>query len=239
MTHHFKTNPNDFFAEFLPFTEKINSNYFEKITSLKSIQKEKSKFFLQEIPFTDLKAFEIIIESLPEKIMLQLGNSATIRYAQFFNIKKSIKVFCNRGTSGIDGSTSTAIGAAVANTNSQTVFITGDLSFFYDSNALWNNYIPNNFKIIIVNNGGGGIFRILPGHKETDVFNTFFETTHGLSAEHLAKMFDFDYQSADCETDLRDNLNDFYNSPKKSILEVFTPTKINNKYFVEYFNHLI
>ena len=239
LTNHFKTNPNDFFTEFLPFTKKKNSNYFDKINAVNLIRIEKSKLFLKDIPFTDLKAFEIIIESLPDKIILQLGNSATIRYAQFFEIKKSINVFCNRGTSGIDGSTSTAIGAAVANKNIQTVFITGDLSFFYDSNALWNNYIPDNFKIIIVNNGGGGIFRILPGHKETDVFNTFFETTHGLSAEHLAKMYDFDYQSANCETDLSDNLNDFYDSPKKSILEVFTPTKINNKYFVEYFNHLI
>ena len=239
LTNHFKTNPNDFFTEFLPFTKKKNSNYFDKINAVNLIRIEKSKLFLKDIPFTDLKAFEIIIESLPDKIILQLGNSATIRYAQFFEIKKSINVFCNRGTSGIDGSTSTAIGAAVANKNIQTVFITGDLSFFYDSNALWNNYIPDNFKIIIVNNGGGGIFRILPGHKETDVFNTFFETTHGLSAEHLAKMYDFDYQSADSETDLINSLNDFYDSPKKSILEVFTPTKINNKYFVEYFNHLI
>ena len=239
LTNHFKTNPNDFFAEFLPFTKKINSNYFVKINVVNLIRIEKLKLFLQDIPFTDLKAFEIIIANIPEKIFLQLGNSATIRYTQFFDIKKSIRVFCNRGTSGIDGSTSTAIGAAIANKDSQTVLITGDLSFFYDSNALWNNYIPNNFKIIIVNNGGGGIFRILPGHKETDVFNTFFETTHGLSAEHLAKMYDFDYQSANCETDLRDNLNDFYHSPKKSILEVFTPIKINNKYFVEYFNHLI
>jgi hypothetical protein len=86
------------------------------------------------------------------------------------HIDPSISVTC--GTSGIDGSTSTAIGAAVAS-KIPTVLITGDIGFLYDSNALWNQYIPKNFKIILINNGGGGIFRILPGHEENAVFNTF------------------------------------------------------------------
>lgn len=100
--------------------------------------------------------------------MLQLSNSSTIRYAQLFPQKESITVFCNRGTSGIDGSTSTAIGASMV-VNRPTVFVTGDLSFFYDSNALWNRYTPSDFRIIIINNAGGGIFRILPGPKNTPV----------------------------------------------------------------------
>ena len=81
-----------------------------------------------------------------------------------------------------------AIGAALAS-DLPTMLITGDISFLYDSNALWNNYIPKNFKIILLNNSGGGIFRILPGHQETETFNTYFETSHQLNASHLAKMY--------------------------------------------------
>jgi 2-succinyl-5-enolpyruvyl-6-hydroxy-3-cyclohexene-1-carboxylate synthase len=148
-------------------------------------------------------------------------------------------VFCNRGTSGIDGSTSTAIGAAVGNSK-PTVFITGDIGFLYDSNALWNNYIPKNFKIILINNGGGGIFRILPGHEETPVFNTFFETSHNLTAEHLCKMYNLNYLTANDETSLLLGLNSMYaQNEKPSILEVFTPTLDNNSVLLQYFKELI
>jgi 2-succinyl-5-enolpyruvyl-6-hydroxy-3-cyclohexene-1-carboxylate synthase len=171
--------------------------------------------------------------------MLQLGNSSTIRYAQLFDINPSIQVFCNRGTSGIDGSTSTAIGAAVAN-EKQTVLITGDISFLYDSNALWNEYIPKNFKIILINNGGGGIFRILPGHEETPVFNKFFETSHCHTAEHLAKMYGFDYSIASNEASLESSLLALYTQNETpSILEIFTPTRDNDSVLLNYFKELV
>ena len=170
--------------------------------------------------------------------MLHLSNSSAIRYAQLFDINPSIQVFCNRGTSGIDGSTSTAIGASVAN-NKETILITGDISFLYDSNGLWNSYIPKNFKIILINNGGGGIFRILPGHDETPVFNTFFETSHCLTAEKLANMYDFDYAIASDELSLEAGIKTLYsNNNKPSILEVFTPTRENDKVLLQFFKEL-
>ena len=170
---------------------------------------------------------------------LQISNSSAIRYAQLFDIDSSIEVFCNRGTSGIDGSTSTAIGAAVGS-KKQTILITGDIGFLYDSNALWNNYIPKNFKIILINNGGGGIFRILPGHQETETFNTFFETSHCLTAEHLAKMYQLDYYIASDEKSLDKGLKSIYNQNEKpSILEVFTPTRENQKMLLQYFKELV
>ena len=170
---------------------------------------------------------------------MQIGNSSAIRYAQLIDIHPSIEVFCNRGTSGIDGSTSTAIGAAVAN-NKQTILITGDISFFYDSNGLWNNYIPKNFKIVLINNGGGGIFRILPGHNETPVFNTFFETSHCLTAEKLANMYSFDYAIASDEPSLNAGIKNLYsNNDKPFILEIFTPTRENDKVLLQFFKELI
>lgn len=239
LTKHFEVDPNAFFKAFLPLTAKVESSYFSQLDVLRKLRKEKHDSYLSKIPFTDFKVFEKVIESLPQNSQLQISNSSAIRYAQLIPIDPSIDVFCNRGTSGIDGSTSTAIGAAIGNTK-PSVFITGDIGFLYDSNALWNNYIPKDFKIILINNGGGGIFRILPGHSETPVFNTFFETFHNLTAEHLAKMYGLDYFTANDEVSLLEGLNSLYGqNDKPSILEVFTPTLDNNAILLQYFKELI
>jgi 2-succinyl-5-enolpyruvyl-6-hydroxy-3-cyclohexene-1-carboxylate synthase len=239
LTEHFKVNPNFFFNNIIPFLKPIESDYFSHFEAINQLRKEKTATYLSKVPFTDFKVFEKIIQSLPENSHLQIGNSSAIRYAQLIDIHPSIEVFCNRGTSGIDGSTSTAIGAAVAN-DKPTVLITGDISFFYDSNGLWNTYIPKNFKIILINNGGGGIFRILPGHDETPVFNTFFETSHCLTAKNLAKMHDFEYAIASDEFSLEAGIKNLYsNNSKPFILEVFTPTRENDKVLLQFFNELV
>ena len=243
LTHHFKVNPNQFLNQFLPFTIPIASNYFSTFNAIAKLREKKHQEYLVKIPFSDFKAFEKIIPSLPKDSMLQLSNSSAIRYAQLFDINPSIQVFCNRGTSGIDGSTSTAIGAAVSSYERDqklTVLIAGDIGFLYDSNALWNEYTPKNFKIILINNGGGGIFRILPGHEETPVFNTFFETSHCLTAEQLAKMYGFEYSIASNEVNLETSLKALYaQNEKPSILEVFTPTLANDKILLQYFRELV
>ena len=239
LTHHFKVNPNQFFNQFLRFTIPIKSNYRSIHQDISALRARKHQEYLSKIPFSDFKAFEKIIPSLPKNSMLHLSNSSAIRYAQLIDIDPSIEVFCNRGTSGIDGSTSTAIGAAVAS-EKPTVLIAGDIGFLYDSNALWNEYTPKNFKIILINNGGGGIFRILPGHEETPVFNKFFETSHCLTAEQLAKMYGFEYSIASNEANLETSLKGLYaQNDKPSILEVFTPTLENNKILLQYFKELI
>ncbi len=239
LTQHFVTTPNAFFTAILPLTKSINSDYFQKGQDLKSLRAKKHQIYLSKIPFSDFTVFEKIITSLPKNTQLQISNSSAIRYAQLIEIDPSIAVYCNRGTSGIDGSTSTAVGAAFVN-KKQTTFITGDIGFLYDSNALWNNYIPKNFKIILINNGGGGIFRILPGHEETPIFNQFFETAHCLTAEHLAKMYGFDYFTASTDATLSKSLADLYaQNDKPSILEVFTPTLKNDAILLQYFRELV
>jgi 2-succinyl-5-enolpyruvyl-6-hydroxy-3-cyclohexene-1-carboxylate synthase len=175
---------------------------------------------------------------MPNNYLLQLANSSTVRYTQLFDMNPTLRVYCNRGTSGIDGSTSTAIGASVVS-ETPTLFITGDLSFFYDSNALWNNSIKNNFRIIVINNRGGGIFRILPGKENTDVFETYFETRHNLNAEHLCKMFGFEYRTANSTEILEEVLSDFYReSSCPRLLEINTPTLINDKILIDYFRFI-
>ena len=238
LTKHFEIEPNLFFNQLLSKTTNVESDYFSRINTIYDLRKIRKQEYLDKIPFSDFKVFEKVIESLPENSQLQISNSSAIRYAQLIDIDASIEVFCNRGTSGIDGSTSTAIGAAVGN-RKQTVFITGDIGFLYDSNALWNSYIPKNFKIILINNGGGGIFRILPGHEEKPVFNTYFETSHHLTAEHLAKMYQFEYLTASDTESLETGITNLYSQDEKPvILEIFTPTVENDVILKQYFKEL-
>lgn len=238
LTKHIAVSPNDFINQIKEEISVAHSDFSEKIQSIMINRKKGHQTYMDTIPFSDLKSFHIIWNNLPQNIQLQISNSAVIRYAQLFETDKSIDVYCNRGTSGIDGSTSTAIGAAVISSK-PTVLISGDISFFYDSNALWNNYIPKNFKIIIINNSGGGIFRILPGHVENQTFNTFFETEHNLTAEHLAKMYQFNYLTANNEEELNLALKLLFSqNDQPQILEVFTPSKINRDLLRNYFTSI-
>ena len=239
LTKHFVMQPNDFFNALLPKTVFVKSDYFQQINEVYELRKIKKEKYLEKMPFSDFKVFEKVIGSLPKNSQLQISNSSAIRYAQLIDIEPSIEVFCNRGTSGIDGSTSTAIGASVGSPK-PTVFITGDIGFLYDSNALWNSYIPKNFKIILINNGGGGIFRILPGHEEKPVFNTFFETSHHLTAEHLAKMYQLNYFTATDLDSLEKSITSFYEiNDAPGILEIFTPTAENDVVLKQFFKELV
>ena len=236
---HFKVSDNVFFKELTSHNSIIKSDYQSKWLQIKEKRAKKHETYLNNLPFSDFKAFESILKKLPNDIVLHLSNSSTIRYVQLFDGNSNVVQYCNRGTSGIDGSTSTAIGHAAVS-NKQNVLITGDLSFLYDSNGLWNTNIPNSFRIIIINNNGGGIFRILPGAKNTADFETYFETTHQLSAEHLSKMYGFEYNVVKDDGDLKMQLMEFYEmSRAPKILEIFTPRINNDMYLIDYFTHLI
>lgn len=238
LSKHFKVSPQDFFELLLPKVKSVPSDYQSKWLSIKKIREHKHLTYLEKIPFSDLKVFEFILKALPKSTILQLSNSAIVRYAQLFTLDQSLKVFCNRGTSGIDGSTSTAIGAAVVS-NQQVTFITGDLSFFYDANALWNNYIPKTFRIILINNNGGGIFRILPGEKNTPNFETFFETVHNLTAKQLCEMHQIDYRLIVNQKELESQLTNFYSESQNPVLlEIKTPRTENDTILLNYFKQL-
>ena len=214
----------------------VKSDYRKKWLDTKRDRNQKHEEYLNNCEYSDLKVFESILKFIPDNSQVQISNSSTVRYSQLFDVNKTFRVFCNRGTSGIDGSTSTAVGAAFADRN-QTTFITGDLSFFYDSNALWNTNTPNNFRIIILNNGGGGIFRLIPGPLSSNA-TSYFETPHSLTAEHLAKMYNFEYLAVSNLEELKTGLGAFYlasNQPK--IMEIFTPKEINDAVLKNYFKN--
>ncbi len=239
LNKHFEITPSSFFKCFIPKIDKGKGNYKEYWLSIRTKRYQLHKTYIEQMPWCDFKAFDYILSAIPDDSMLQIGNSSAIRYAQLFDLNQTLDVYCNRGTSGIDGSTSTAIGAAVA-IQKPTTLITGDLSFFYDSNALWNNYIPTNFKFIVINNNGGGIFRILPNRdKNTDNFDTFFETTHQLTAKELCAMYDIGYLSAINEEECAIAKKELYALDEQPmLLEVFTPRKINDEVLLNYFKHI-
>ncbi|MCX6184717.1 MAG: thiamine pyrophosphate-dependent enzyme, partial [Flavobacterium sp.] len=233
LTNHFKVNPTEFFTPLLNL--HTPSDYKHSANAIQQYRAAKQEAFMRNLPFCDLKAFDHILPNIPNGWQLQLSNSSAIRYAQLVANNPTVSVFCNRGTSGIDGSTSTAIGAAVGS-QKPTLLISGDIGFFYDSNALWNAYIPKNFKIILLNNGGGGIFRILPGHQENELFHTYFETAHCYTAQHLAAMYGFEYLTASSDESLSEACSQLWQqNDKPVVLEVFTPTIANDGYLSDYF----
>ncbi|MCG8750031.1 2-succinyl-5-enolpyruvyl-6-hydroxy-3-cyclohexene-1-carboxylic-acid synthase [Tenacibaculum finnmarkense] len=218
---------------------EVSNFYQQKWLVKKQERDQKHQQYLANCEYSDLKVFETILKAIPSNSQLQISNSSIIRYSQLFDTNKTLQIFCNRGTSGIDGSTSTAIGAGFATkTIKRTTFITGDLSFFYDSNALWNTNIPSDFRIIIINNAGGGIFRFIPGPSTTNA-TSYFETPHNLTAEHLAKMYDFEYTAISNLEELTAGLPDFYTkSVQPKIMEIFTPKEINDVVLKNYFKNL-
>ena len=238
LTKHFKTSPNNIISKLYENFNDNGSDFYNKWDLVISKRKEKHKEYLSNLIYCDFKVFDYVLNSIPSKSMLQVSNSSAIRYTQLFDLDSSINVFCNRGTSGIDGSTSTAVGAASV-FKGNTVFITGDLSFFYDSNALWNNFIPSSFRVILINNKGGGIFKILTKDNNTELFKKFFETKHDLYAKDLCNMYGFEYFISNDEDTLKNVLNDFYNeSEKPKLLEVITDNDYNQDYLLNYFDYI-
>jgi 2-succinyl-5-enolpyruvyl-6-hydroxy-3-cyclohexene-1-carboxylate synthase len=136
-----------------------------------------------------------IIQHVPDHVVLHLSNSMAVRYANLVGLpekKKGIQVFANRGTSGIDGCSSTAVGHALMDDHVH-VLITGDMAFFYDQNAFWNNYSVPNLRIIVLNNHGGAIFGMIDGPQGLPEANEFFITRQARTAKFVASEFGFDY----------------------------------------------
>jgi 2-succinyl-5-enolpyruvyl-6-hydroxy-3-cyclohexene-1-carboxylate synthase len=185
---------------------------------------------MKNMGFGELKAMQMVLERAPERINIQLANSMTVRNANFINIKgTNRRIDCNRGTSGIDGSTSTAVGASIVQ-REETLLLTGDLAFFYDRNAFWNKESLGQLRIILFNNDGGGIFNMIPGPKKQKAQEKLFLTPHGLTAKSLAKEFGFTYHACSNSKELNSALNDFFHfSGPLQIIEVFSSIEANTE----------
>ena len=227
--------PQDFFNSLKEIESK--SEWKNNILSIQENQIKQVEAWLPDALFSDLTVFSSLLKFIPDGMDVQMGNSSVVRYIQLFNQNKNLTYFGNRGVAGIDGSTSTSIGAAWK-TKKPTLLISGDLSFHYDSNAFWNNYLSNELKVIVINNGGGGIFRIIDGSKDTAHLEQFFETAHSSkSIKGIADLYNLNYFSAANNDELIQTLPLFFNQNNVSVLEIFTPKEDNPKALDAFFQH--
>jgi 2-succinyl-5-enolpyruvyl-6-hydroxy-3-cyclohexene-1-carboxylate synthase len=223
LTEKVEVKPEVFFSKLLKFINLEPRPYFNLWDVLRDKKDARHEQFLNMVEFSDFYFFNKASQTIPENYNIHFSNSSAIRYAQLFDFGKR-KMYCNRGTSGIDGSTSTAMGFAIKNAN-PTLLITGDLGFFYDINGLWNQYIPPFVRIIIFNNGEGNIFKIIPGpgNANPNTLDEFIATKHRKHAEHLAKHFGFAYIKVEDEPTLDRVLENFFKPDlQPKILEVNT-----------------
>jgi 2-succinyl-5-enolpyruvyl-6-hydroxy-3-cyclohexene-1-carboxylate synthase len=228
----------EFFESLAGQKLQANSNYLHVWKNKEKKVNQLRNEFLISIEFSDLKAFELIGKNIPENTVIHLGNSSPVRYALIHDRVKQAEYYSNRGTAGIDGCLSTAVGFASESDKINTVIV-GDLSFFYDSNALWNKYIGKNLRVIVIHNGGGNIFSMIKGPGETPAFREHFFTQNPHKAEGLAKAFGLEYFSASNESELQQTLVEFYSPDQKAaVLEVFTDADVNVKVFRELFKQV-
>jgi 2-succinyl-5-enolpyruvyl-6-hydroxy-3-cyclohexene-1-carboxylate synthase len=234
-------NPKNFFVSLMKQRDgnKLSTKFYNIWQDEFNMSNINHHKFLKTCLWSDLKAHEIINDKLKLNVNLQIGNSTSIRYNQLFKNKSNIIYNCNRGVSGIDGSTSTSIGAAYINSEMQTILITGDLSFVYDINALWNKDLPNNLKIIIVNNDGGGIFRIIPGPFSTPFGKENFESENSADIASLAKAHNIYYLKADNVEETKEKLDILFEYNNIAILELDTSNIDNAIILKKYFKYIV
>jgi len=239
LTQHLNVSVEELLTKFLSDSKSSHSNaYKTQWTATYNTILSGSEDFVQTLPFSDLQVHVALSKLDLKDVLVHYSNSASIRYAQLFPNMSCHQLHCNRGASGIDGSTSTAVGASIV-FKGMTVLVTGDLSFLYDSNAFWNSYIHPNFRVLLINNSGGGIFRILPTSIDDKNFETYFETPHNVNIEALCTAYGISYSTADDKPSLDRELSEFLEpSNKAKVLEVKTPRLINDKVLSDYFAHL-
>lgn len=208
----------------------------------------------EDIPATDFAYSEMsaigkLIAKLPQDSMLHLANSSAVRYAQLYNLPASVNVFSNRGINGIEGSLSTAMGMAgvkidplhsIYKENRLHFIVIGDLSFFYDMNALWNNYCRSTVRILLINNGGGEIFYTLNGVNKFEHNIKAIAGEHNTSAEDWGKSRGFDYLKVTNDEELQRKMNIFtalqHTCPQ--LMEVFTDKNNDVKLLKAFYNQL-
>ncbi len=205
----------------------------------KAMVLEKGAAFLAKTGWCDLKVYELLFRNIPANTLLHLGNSTPVRYSQLFGSISKFRYYSNRGVSGIDGQLSTAAGAAYAHPGKINTVITGDLGFFYDSNALMNHNLIPHLKIIVINNGGGDIFRFIPGPDASAQREKFFAASHHWKAEMIAKAFDVRYFKTENEAELKSCLTEFYSENNRpALLEIFTAEEENAQVLKDYFRFI-
>ena len=238
LTQVINTSPLSYFKAFVKTISTLNQNEPGFYQNWQNINTKclavLHKSLAKQTIFNEFKAYQQVLKTIPDSSDLHMANSMAVRYVNFIGISTTdAEVFCNRGTSGIDGSNSTAVGFA-SQSERLSVLLTGDMAFLYDRNAFWHNHLTKNIKIVVFNNHGGGIFRMIEGPRNQPEIDTYFETDQRSTSAPVANEFGFEYFQANSYESLDTGLSHlFANENTPAILEIFTDSKINQKVYSE------
>ena len=198
------------------------------------------KMLEPQFGYSAMAAVGALLHALPANSTLHLANSSAVRYAQMFKLPNDTEVCCNRGTSGIEGSLSTALGYAWASDRLNFILL-GDLSFFYNMNALWDNGSRGNVRILLLNNGGGEIFGSLQGAQLESPVEKYVKGAHRMSARSWAEANQFDYAAVHDMEELEAALPAFVQADQQAnpqFMEVFTQPGEDIRLLNSYYNGL-
>ena len=214
-------------AEAEPMDQDYKKAIFEKCQGIRD----------HDFPYCEMAVIKKVLHSVRDDEYVHVSNSSPAKYAEYFTMPSTATYLCNRGINGIDGSMSTFMGYAQhAKTNNY--MITGDLSFFYDVNGFWHNYIPDNAKIILINNHGGEIFRPFPNFDKLDEQTKYLILSkHKANAKHVCETYGMEHYEAHDQQSFDSAWQAFKDSKKAAVLECFTEIDRDieelNKYFAE------
>jgi 2-succinyl-5-enolpyruvyl-6-hydroxy-3-cyclohexene-1-carboxylate synthase len=239
VTNVFYTTPENFFSFLgsLPLPGNFEKQQQQNFRNLWEVEERRARRCIQEFfPQEDLCELEVVktvLDHIPDDANLHLANSMSVRYANFIGLtsKQPPRVYANRGTSGIDGCTSTAVGHALAS-GGLHILITGDVAFFYDRNAFWHNYDVPNLRILLLNNHGGLIFNMIDGPASQPEAAEYFITRQPLDATKLCEEFNFEHLKLDNKRKLKNLIKSFFEDDGRTkVLEVQTDLQLNRQVF--------
>ncbi|MCB9169771.1 MAG: 2-succinyl-5-enolpyruvyl-6-hydroxy-3-cyclohexene-1-carboxylic-acid synthase [Flavobacteriales bacterium] len=238
LTHDFAVSPEVFFAQVADQVQGNDSIHGEAWRMVASRTRDAHDHLLKDVPFCDLQVFDLLNARIPPDSDVHLANSTPARYAQLFDRRPGIRWYGDRGTSGIDGCTSTALGAAFASGRTTTL-ITGDIAFCYDSNAFWNEHLSSKLKVIVIDNGGGNIFRFIEGPDKDPELLEWFEAPHARDIEKLVASYHLPYFFADDTTTMKAGLDALYaEHDRPAVLHIVTDALTSPKVLRDYFDRL-
>lgn len=240
LTDVFEMQEHRFFEAFTTETDVKKDAYYKECIALS----EKMRESLPELPFSSIYVASKMSERLPENAVIHFGVSDTIRAWNFFELPATVRSSCNLGCRGIDGCVSALVGASFADREKLYFGVVGDLTFFYDMNALGNRHIGNNVRLLVVNNDGGNIFRH-NGHP-SQVWLGFEEANKYIAAaghfgrkspellKNYAENLGFEYLTASDAAGFQKALERFTVSEmteKPMLFELFTESKNDSNAF--------
>ncbi len=233
LTHIFEMPEQLFFNKLSAFSENSKSTYFDQWNEISKLLPEPN------VTYSELYAIGEFIHKLPQNVDLHIANSSPIRMASTYKIDPSVKVYCNRGVNGIDGCMSTAVGFA-AGTSNATFLMIGDLTFFYDMNAVWNRHLSKNFRILLLNNEGGAVMHMPLHERLASILPKHVSAGHVTSAKGWLESVGFTYLAANDEKSCQEGIEKLTDLSQEGpiVLEVFTEKETDVRILKEYFKSL-